>query len=357
MLWNMHRKKWLITAVMLVLVVLAGGIITWKLLGTDQPIKRKATTKPTSLSAWVVDWQSQASLIDYEQIAGELTSVQSFAAYFDESDRLFITDKGKEMLDNLMKASKQSEDTDVYLTIVNDVILADESPVQKSPELLSRLVATAESREQHIADIMKLVTQYHIDGIEIDYERVEDADWPSMLLLIEELQQKLADNGKKLRVVLEARAPIEELELPQGPTYVMMAYNLYGTHSKAGPKADTAFITKLAQRMQHVPGEPVIALAAGGFDWSDSGEVTAVTEKRADELARLNLDSLKRDAASSSVHFKYEDDQGVSHTVWYADHITIKRWIEAVRAAGIHQVAIWRLGDLGELTLNELRTQ
>lgn len=357
MLGKNGKKKWIIAAVALILVLLVGGITAWRLLSSDDSVAVKPTTKPTSLSAWVVDWQAQAGTADYEQIAGHLASVQVFAAYFDEADQLYMTEQGKELLTSITKTAHAANDTDVYLTLVNDQFQAGKPAVQKSPELVSRLMADDSSREQHIAEIMELVSQYEMDGIEIDYEQVPEQDWPGMLQFIEELQQKLSDAGKKLRIVLEPQAPIEELQFPEGPTYVMMAYNLYGTHSKAGPKADAAFITKIAKRMQYLPGDPVIALSAGGFDWADSGEVTSITQEKAEQIAQSHLNSLRRDEASSSVHYKYVDDKEVSHTVWYADHMTMKRWIETARAAGIHQVAIWRLGELGELSLHELQTE
>src|SRR5690606_32889434 len=116
--------------------------------------------------------------------------------------------------------------------------------------------------------IVALVEAYDLDGVEIDYERIGDGDWDNMTAFIAALYQELSARGLSLRVVLEPRAPIERLSLPRGPVYVMMAYNLYGSHSGPGPKADDAFIRQLAKRMDRLPGsQNRIAFATGGFDW------------------------------------------------------------------------------------------
>jgi len=136
--------------------------------------------------------------------------------------------------------------------------------------------------------------------------------------------------------------------LPQGPVYVMMAYNLYGMQTGPGPKADRAFIAELATRMKKVPGEKAIALAAGGFDWPQAGEPAALTEAQAVELAKSSLEMPRRDNASGSLHFQYVDDDNRKHTVWYADESTLQTWADIVQGEGYRTIALWRLGDLGK---------
>ncbi|WP_409344172.1 hypothetical protein [Paenibacillus sp. MBLB4367] len=68
-----------------------------------------------------------------------------------------------------------------------------------------------------------------LGGVEIDYEKIRDSDWSKVGIFYEELYRRLQAMGKTLRIVLEPRAPIERLTLPEGPVYVMMAYNLYGS--------------------------------------------------------------------------------------------------------------------------------
>lgn len=219
------------------------------------------------LSVWITDWQWEAGIEDWSALHKGTVDVQLFAAYFDERDELYFTETMSNALPRLHELTGVDADSDaqIGLTLVNDIIHDDGSAVQKDPELLTRLTATNESRARHMESITKIVERYGLDQIEIDYEQIKDQDWPNMIRFYEELALELDEMNVSLRIVLEPKAPIEELKLPEGPEYVMMAYNLYGGHSGPGPKADMAFIEELAARMSHLPGDPVIAFSAGAL--------------------------------------------------------------------------------------------
>lgn len=351
--WKLSNKQ--AAAGIVVLVILLGLFAVWLKTGSDlDKGEPPEWDTPPELSAWLVEWQWPAGLDDFRDMADGLTSLQAFAAYFDDADSLYFTEAFREGLPGLMEASRQGSLVHIDLTVVNDRIGSDGTTVQKDPALITRLMATEESRKRHIDDILEQVEANGFRGVEIDYERIGDSDWDKVCAFYRELHERLKALGKPLRIVLEPRAPLEELDLPEGPVYVMMAYNLFGGHSGPGPKADDAFIAKLARRMDRVPGDKVIALAAGGFDWPEAGKAAAVTERQAEELARLSKEAPRRDEASGSLYFEYDDDNGVKHTVWYADHVTLSRWIGVARQAGYHNIALWRLGDLGQETLRAL---
>ena len=233
------------------------------------------------LSAWLADWQWKPSIKEFSSMTDGLSSVQVFAAYFDHIDCLFYTPENVEAIPQIMKIAAKNGSVDVDLSMVNDQFKKEGSAVQKDSELITRLMATAKSRRAHINDIVGMVNEYDFDGVEIDYEKIKDEDWDNVSAFYKELYQKLKSMGKPLRIVLEPRTPIEKLDLPKGPTYVMMAYNLYESHSGPGPKADLAFIDKMAKKMDELPGEHVMAFATGGFDWPASGKVMALTEQEA----------------------------------------------------------------------------
>lgn len=349
----MTSKHAAIAVTMAILFVLFfWGAKKWNNL--DKGKKEEQGEHNVELSAWIVDWQWESGMDDFKKITEGLSSLQAFAAYFDSTDNLYLTDASREAMPQMIAASKESNQVHVDLTVVNDRIGEDGSAVQKDPALITRLLATDESRNKHINNILDVVAKYDFDGVEIDYEKINDGDWNNVCKFYGELYQRLHSLGKSLRIVLEPRTPIEELALPEGPVYVMMAYNLYGSHSDPGPKADYAFIVELAHRMDLVPGDNFIAFSTGGFDWTEGGKIDAVTERQAAMLSQLSLDAPNRDAASGSIYFHYMDNTETKHTVWYADHVTLSQWIDASQRAGYNKIAIWRLGDLGEATLSHL---
>ncbi|MGO0059127.1 glycosyl hydrolase family 18 protein [Brevibacillus fluminis] len=346
------------TVVILGITVILGMLGAWGIKQWNDPDKlQKAEAAEPShleLSAWVADWQWQEGIEDLRSITDGLSSVQMFAAYFNEKDSLLFTAEAQQMLPKIKEAARQSSLVDVDLTIVNDRVNPDGTEVQKDSSIVTRLMATEESREKHLKEILDAVERFNFHGVELDYEKVDEKDWPNLIRFIGDLNQQLHDREKTLRVVLEPRTPIEKLSLPQGPVYVMMAYNLNGPNTQPGPKADQAFIAQLANRLKQVPGDNIIALSAGGFDWAENGEVTAVTEKQAVELSRGSLEPPRRDAASGSLSFQYVDKEDGKHTVWYADDETVEQWIQVARQSGYTKIALWRLGGLDKELLRYL---
>ncbi|WP_238403937.1 glycosyl hydrolase family 18 protein [Paenibacillus paridis] len=358
-----RNRGGLIVTCLIILIV--GAILLWfkPWKHAEEPIKPpEEKPEPTEavavpqLSAWLADWEWETGLADLKVMKEGLTSLQLFASYFGAADQLHFTEEFEEALPELLKLYAPAELQSLYLTIVNDQFQENGAAIQKSPELISRLMATSESRSKHVEELVAAVDRLGFGGMEIDYEQIPEADWEKVLLFYSELYERLQAKGKVLRIVLEPRVKIEELKLPEGPEYVMMAYNLYGYHSGPGPKADHAFIAGLANRMEHLPGKPAIAFSVGGFDWDENAKVKALTEKQAALLLKQTDAELKRDDASGSVYFDYTAKDGAKHQVWYADEETLKQWIDTAQQAGYSKVAIWRLGELEEASLNNLKS-
>lgn len=357
MVRNKLAKKYFTIAIialsLILLTIFAFILMTKERLNWGDSMPKSGISEP-QLSAWITDWQWKTGLDDLLHLGDSLDSLQLFAAYFDDQDHLYFTDDMNQGMPQILHTTGNNGLTDVTLTVVNDRFDGQGKVVQKDPELITRLVASKTSRKQHIDELVNMVNKYGFGGIEIDYERISNKDWNNVCLFIKELYERMDAEGKTLRVVLEPKAKVGTLPLPKGPVYVMMAYNLYGTHSGPGPKADNELITQLAKKMKKIPGDHVIALSLGGFDWSDNGQVKALTEKQAIRLVQSSLSIPVRDKNSGSLHFSYKDANGIQHTVWYADNETLVQWMDVAAKAGITNIALWRLGEIGDGTLKTL---
>ncbi|MEK8131502.1 glycosyl hydrolase [Paenibacillus filicis] len=340
------------TAGALLILVTGCGILWYciKVNGEDQGMH-----SPVEMSAWITDWQWREALDDLRPVAAELASVQMFAAYFDANDRLYVTSEFEAALPQLVKAYRGHGGTgEIYLTVVNDRYLPDGTVVQREAALVRRLLATEESRRRHMQELIDAVLRYGFDGVELNYSKSDEETWRQLVLFMDELCGRLKQMDKEFRVVLEPGAPLEGISLPEGPVYVMMAYNLHGTHNGPGPKANPALIKRLAAKLDRIPGHRYLAFALGGFDWSE-GRVTALTEKEAVALTARSSVRPERDEESGSLYFIYKDDKQARHEVWYADELTLKLWRQAAREAGYGSVALWRLGGLDAGMLQEIR--
>lgn len=298
------------------------------------------------VSAWVADWALQDGLKEAEFCKGRLSSVQIFAAYFDGNDRPFL---GKELKSWLPTASRWAEragNPELYLTVVNDLILGRNKIVHKDPDLISRLLGDEGSRKSHMNRLIELAANDALAGLELDYERIRPQDWESYLSFCEDLARGLSFMGKKLRVVLEPKKEYYNSPLPGGVEFVIMAYNLHGGHNDPGPKADGAFISLLAQRCRQATGiMPRIAFATGGFLWGADGKVKSLTERDALALAKKQGRIALVDHETGALSFTYlsRGPKKVDE-VWFADGNTLAGWQSAAAAEGFSSFALWRLG-------------
>jgi len=302
---------------------------------------------------WIPYWDYAAAIGELPFCSGNTTALIGFGAIFDAQDRV-------RMVPDMVSTSGvlrsfQKEGTDIYLSFVNDIELATGGYSNKEWKLLERLFLDEASMDAHIADVLSVAAEYGVDGIEIDYENVEDggdALWQPFVRFIEKLYAQTEPLGLKLRVVLGWNFA-QYASFPSGPEYVVMCYNLYGYHSGPGPKADANFLSDVYSINQSLPGRAVMAFATGGFDWASDGSITALTERQAGRLlggADTLIASAERDEASRCMRFTYTKD-GKTHEVWYADMDTLLYWRQLGIEAGYRDFALFRLGGNQPSTL------
>lgn len=297
-------------------------------------------------SVWNVYWNLEGAEAQTEELAGHIRNVNFFAAYFDQDDTVFIP---QETIDFYGKNgdSYKARGWNCYLTVVNDKINADGTSALKSTDLLYRLLEKKESYQSHADSLIALAKEYRFDGLEIDYENIRKDDklWQYFMDFTSYLYERCSEEGLLLRIVIESNINADKIPWVEGPSYSVMCYNLYGSHSGAGPKADKDFLEDIMKKMQYVPGNVDYALANGGFDWEKGGSVTGLTTKRAKELAQKYHAEVKTDGDSGVKYYAYKDEDGTSHEVWYGDQETLETWMGWLQAGGNWDYSIWRLGE------------
>lgn len=302
-------------------------------------------------SVWTTYWDTEDLEYEIGKIKQNLDQICYFAAYFDQNKRVFIPEQIYESFKKL-RTLYGPEEYKHYLTFVNDLLLEGNQSSLKDMDLLYSLLETKESREKHIEEIVYLASKEGFQGIEIDYEAInKDFElWELFIEFIDELYTRAKNNNILLRVILEPNAPLDRIDLPPGPEYVMMCYNLHGYGNVPGPKANKKFIEELIRKTEALPGRVNFALATGGYDFQENGVVSSLTEREAAELLVLYDQSPIRDEESRALVFNYKDPQGVNHEVWYADKETIDYWIDIIwSTTGNDKISLWKIG--GNLTL------
>lgn len=306
------------------------------------------------LSIWLPEWQNYFAMEDLKNSQKGLHDIRVFGAYFNSNDELLLTENAIDMLQQTQQQFTKSHH--VILTLINDYVTDNAPSVQKDSKLLHRLVYDSAARKRHISNILEVVEQYQLAGIEIDYEKVAQEDLKKYTLFLKELYQALSKKNKTLHVVLEPSFPFD-VKLPDGPIYTVMAYNVHGYHSGPGAKATFSFLNDLVKKIKKSNQDLAIAFATGGFEWVAEDKTFALTELEAEQILADTKAEKRRDKASGAVYFTYIDDSGISHEVWYADQVTLEKWVNYVQRRNYHDVVLWRAGGLGEKTIEWIAEQ
>ncbi len=311
--------------------------------GNETRAPLPAYENPRGLSAWVVYWDKETAYEELALYGDTLEAVCYFEAYFSQSGAPVLP---KELVE-LRRREPENAAWTSYLTFVNDVRRPDGSFSNKDTDFLKTVFGNESAMDAHAEALCALAKDNGFEGLELDYEAIkkDGALWERLAAFTARLAERARREGLKLRVVLEPSAPFELFSQISGPNYVVMCYNLYGTHSGPGPKATLAFIADVVTRAaRQLPGQIDFALAAGGFDWG-GGKAEAVTERGAlSLLASFGSDEVRRDAESGCVVFTYKGADKKAREVWYADGETLAMWAYAVRTAGNYGVSLWRVG-------------
>ena len=295
-----------------------------------------------SYGAWLPYWQYDDSMAEMQSLKGSLNEAVAFECLFDPNDDLLMLPDAETLLTALREACRDT-DVKLYLSVVNDIELSTGKYENKSKPLLERLFADDAAKSLHLEALTGLIDQYDLTGLELDYENLKSdtALWTKYASWIGRLWTLCERDGVNLRIVLPWDAP-KYATLPSGPEYSVMCYNLYGTHSGPGPKADVDFLRQTCALYQPLLPNVRMAFATGGFDWHGS-KIDSLTQQEAAEQLESACVQPERDPASGVLYAAYDVD-GETHTVWYADGATLALWRDTCAAEGFTAFDLFCLG-------------
>lgn len=297
------------------------------------------------LSCWIADWDLARGLAEWRAHPGLFDTVRVFAAYFDEAGNPALAPAWAAAIGS--DVARVFGPTPAFLTVVNDIATpTGKGNKLKDPELVRRLVGSPAARTAHVADLLALAGRYRFAGIEIDYENVAAADWPEFCAFVGELYTAATAKGLAVSVVLQPQRRFLAAPLPAGPAYVLMGYNLFGSHSGPGPKATPAFLAEQAKSLRAIGllDATALALATGGFDWTEAKAAKQLTESEAASLIAQKGAAPTRSDPDGYLVTRYRDPAGKEHEVWHADAATFATLWQAAQNAGFSRLAVWRLG-------------
>jgi peptidoglycan/xylan/chitin deacetylase (PgdA/CDA1 family)/spore germination protein YaaH/glycosyltransferase involved in cell wall biosynthesis len=215
------------------------------------------------------------------------------------------------------------------------------------------LLSSPSASRQLVANLTAFIQTNRFDGLNLDFENLDDSDWKLIPAFIASLRAALP--GKFLAIDVEAEAnPQVVAELAtQVDRVILMAYDEHDEGGDAGPIASAPWTESVLEKMlSEVPEDKVIlGVGAYSYDWT-AGKKAAepLSYQEAITLAADNHEgeppediiSLDDNAINST--FGYVDESGKNHRVWMLDAISGYNQARIGRAFGIRDMAVWSLG-------------
>lgn len=215
------------------------------------------------------------------------------------------------------------------------------------------VIASAQSRANHIQIIMDEVRRYNYDGIDIDYEALTPDMEQAFTAFMTELGTALHAEGKLLTVAVHAQTG--------GNTYQnyadlgkvvdrlrIMTYDYSWSGSAPGPIAPLFWVREVAEYARTVvdPAKIEIGISFYAYDWPANGGTatsrtyTDIEAIKAAYQPQINLVEWFGSRPVQESSFSY-----AGRTVWFSNYRSLQAKLDMVREMDLAGIAIWRLGN------------
>jgi cellulose synthase/poly-beta-1,6-N-acetylglucosamine synthase-like glycosyltransferase/spore germination protein YaaH/peptidoglycan/xylan/chitin deacetylase (PgdA/CDA1 family) len=219
-------------------------------------------------------------------------------------------------------------------------------------KLLSAVLLDPRKRTRLLDDIEKKLKQYDLQGINIDFEELEEKSVEAMHAFQRELYARLHRQSKIVSQDISAgNEDFHVQDLNRFNDYLfLMAYDQHYATSTPGAVCDQRWIEKqLDEIAAGIPSEKIVlCLAAYGYDWPDGREAKTITYQQALSLAKQYEATVDFDNDSYNCTFDYTEGKKLHHYVSFVDAAGTYNTMRFADEYGTAGVALWRLGSEDE---------
>ncbi|WP_294330139.1 glycosyltransferase [uncultured Sphingomonas sp.] len=209
----------------------------------------------------------------------------------------------------------------------------------------ARLMASPAARAKLARDLAAMVKARNLTGLVMDFESLPPESLPGYIQLLDQIN-KAMPKDKLLAVTVPAGDPNWDYKRIAAVTdrVMLMNYDEHWQGGTAGPIASQPwFVEELRRAVSQIGTDKlIVALASYAYDYHGDG-TDAMSIEEAWSAARDSDAKVTFDKTSGNSAFAY-DENGKHHEVWMVDATATWNQLQAVRAAGVGSVALWRLG-------------
>ncbi len=303
---------------------------------------------PPRVDAAIPYWDQPRAVASFRSHIGTIDSITLFW-YFLRSDGGVDRYSHAEIDRGLLRYARE-HDVTTYALIAN-LPGAPEPEGEWDWRRVQRAIGTPESRHRHMSEIVALVQDLGVDGVNIDYEELREHQTDEFTAFIELLAGELHGVGKRLAVSVFTQEPDDDdnhgQDLPAlgkaADELVVMAYDQHYDESRPGPVASIGWVAEGLHSTARlgVPDDRVLlGVPLYGYLWPESG-------RRARDLVHDEVVALLRQEAAGA---SFDEETASPHaridagTVWFENARSAEAKIRLARDRGVRGLYLWRLG-------------
>lgn len=277
-----------------------------------------------------------------------LSLLTPFTYRFDEGDLIPLRDEA------LVNAALQSRVAPVlHLSNLDE----DE---RFSGELAHELLEDEEDQRKLIENILRTADRKGYRWVDVDFELVPGEDARAYAGFLARLRQALAPSGRPLAAALAPKTSADQPgRLYEGIDYQLIARSVdfallmtYEWGNVASPPMAVAPLPQVRRVVEYAlteftPNQLFLGIPNYGYDWSlpyrPGSRARSLNNVEAVRLAWDRHSAIRYDEQVQAPWFRYVDDRGGEHEVWFEDARSIKAKLDLAFDYGLYGVGYWNL--------------
>ena len=230
-----------------------------------------------------------------------------------------------------------------------------------SSALAHTLLGNEAAQDRLVSQVEATILEKGYSGLDIDFEFLEEGDALAYADLISRFRSRLEPQG---RLVAAALVPKVSADQPgsfyRGHNYraigqaahrvLLMAYEwgyTYGPPMAVAPLPSVRRVVEYA--LSEIPAEKIwLGVPNYGYDWplpfqQGFTRATSISQPQAVDLARRYGATIQFDPTAQAPWFRYRDEGGVLHEVWFEDARSIAAKLALVEEYGLDGIGYWNI--------------
>ena len=214
----------------------------------------------------------------------------------------------------------------------------------------TELLLNKQKRQRLIAQMLQSCQRHHFIGVNLDFEELQTSNNEALTTFVKDLSEAFHRHGLYVSQDIQpANEDYDVKELAKYDDYLMlMAYDEHSSVSTPGPVSSQQWIGKSLDAVaSQIPEQKIIlGIGAYGYDWTPKGDNNqSITIHDAMSLAADSDTPINFDSGTFSLDFSYDDENNVTHQVYFNDAATNFNTMRYGCEYGVAGFGLWRLGS------------